>query len=83
MSRGFGCRHGAPHDIHFVLENNKVKVERCHLCNKVFRWNKRANGRTDNVKYLEAHIRNFCQPGGKTRRVFHKLYKPKLCIITI
>ena len=76
-----GCRFGQPHDIRIVHENPAVKWEVCQRCNKKFRWNKGYKGRTDNMKYLEAHARNFAQPHGATKRIYNKIYHPEKCII--
>ena len=79
-----GCRHrGIPHDMMYVAENPQVKWERCKICGKVFKWKKGNKGRVENLKYLKAHLRNFCQRYGATRRIYHKIYRPKDCIIKI
>ena len=81
--KDFGCRvRGIPHDLVIKHESERVKWERCTLCGKKFRWNKR-NKRIDNVEYLKAHVRNFAQRWGATKRVYHKVYKPETCKIKI
>jgi len=78
-----GCRGGQPHDLIILNENKTVKVEVCQICNKKFRWQKGLRGRIDNQEYLKAHIRNFAQRGGATKRVYMKIYKPDKCKIVI
>lgn len=79
-----GCRYrGVPHDLRIIHQNDHVKVERCAICNKSYRFHKGFRGRTDNVKYLKAHVRNFAQKFGATKAVYHRVYKPELSIIRI
>lgn len=78
-----GCRHGQPHDLEITHETKTVKWEVCKICNKKFRWNKGYKGRVKNTEYLKAHVRNFAQRGGATKRVYHKVYKPELTKIVI
>ncbi len=78
-----GCRYGLPHDLKIIYENQSVKWEVCQICNRKFRWNKLNKGRIDNKKYLEAHVRNFAQKNGITKRIYHKIYKPDKCKIKI
>ena len=78
-----GCRHGQPHDMVFIFENPRVKWERCRICHHSFRWRKGYKGKVDNVAYLKAHVRQFAQRTGPTRRIYHKLYRPKQTIIVI
>lgn len=79
----YGCRYGQPHDLVPTAESPTVKWEVCRICNKKFRWNKGAKTRIDNVRYLEAHARNYAQQGGATKRLFMKLYEPERCIIKL
>lgn len=79
----FGCRGGLPHDLKVVHETPAVKHEVCVRCNKKFRWNKSNRGRVENAEYLKAHVRNFAQRFGATKRIYHKLYKPEKTIIVI
>lgn len=79
----FGCRWGAPHDLVNIGENPKQIWERCKICNKTFRWNKGYKGRLDNNKYLVAHVRQFAQDFGSTKRVYMKLYRPESTVIHI
>lgn len=80
----FGCKtHGIPHDLKIVYENKSKKIEVCQLCNKMFRWNKGFKGRVNNVEYLKAHIRNFAQKFGATKRVYHKIYNPEKTVIYV
>lgn len=72
-----------PHDLQIVYEDDRLKCEVCNICNKKFRWNKCYKGRIDNKRYLEAHIRNFCQRFGATKRVYYKVYKKDECKIVI
>lgn len=78
-----GCRFGQPHDLRIIHQNPQAKWEVCSICNKKFKWNMGYKGRVDNQKYLEAHVRNFAQRGGATKRVYMKVYKPEKAIIHI
>lgn len=78
-----GCRFGQPHDLKIIHETPSAKWEVCQICNKKFRWNKGYKGRTDNAAYLKAHVRNFAQKFGVTKRVYHKVWKPEKCVIVI
>lgn len=81
--RDFGCRFGQPHNLKIIHESPRVKWEVCTICNKKFRWNKGYKGRTANNEYLKAHIRNFAQKFGATKRVYHKIYRPEECVINL
>jgi len=78
-----GCKYGLPHDLTILNENQVIKVEVCKICNTKFRWNKRKLGRVNNEKYLEAHLRNFAQKFGRTKRIYHKIYYSNKCKIKI
>lgn len=81
--KNYGCKSGMPHDLESVSDTPRVKWEVCKLCSRRFRWTKGAKGRVDNPEYLKAHARNYAQPGGATRRLYMKLYKPEECIIKL
>ncbi len=78
----FGCRFGLPHDMKILYQDLGVKWEVCKICSKKFRWKQGYRGRINNVAYLEAHVRNYAQKFGATRRVYYKVNSPeKLKII--
>lgn len=77
MAKRYGCKWGMPHDLIPIADLPKVKWEVCRICNKKFRWLKGKRKRVDNVRYLEAHARNYAQPGGATNRLYRKLYEPE------
>ena len=79
----FGCRWGMPHDLIKIGENKHQTWERCSLCNKTFRWNKGYKGRIENTEYLKAHVRQYAQDFGTTKRVYKKLYSQKEIIINL
>jgi hypothetical protein len=65
-------------DFTLVHEDAGAKVECCIYCGRKEIYRK-VNGRTDNIKYLKMHIRNFAQPYGASRKVFEEIYgKQKL-----
>ena len=79
-----GCRtRGIPHDFTGIHETMRVKWEVCQICGKKMRWNKGYRGRMDNVEYLKAHVRNYCQKTGATKRVYNRIYNPEKCIIIL
>jgi hypothetical protein len=55
----------------------------CKICNKRFRWKKGYKGRVASQEYLKAHVRNFAQRGGATKRIYNKVYNPSKMIIKI
>lgn len=79
----FGCRWGQAHYMVIIGENSKVKVERCKLCGKQFRWQIGNKKRVDNVPYLFAHARQYAQAGGATKSLYMRLHHPEKCIIKI
>lgn len=81
--KNFGCRHGLPHDTKIIHETPSVKHETCIRCNKKFRWNKGYKGRVQNAEYLKAHVRNFAQRMGATKRIYNRLYNPDKLIIKL
>ena len=82
--RDYGCRNHLPHDLSIkVYDGERLLVEQCKLCGKKVRFLKHFKGRTDNRAYLEAHSRNFAQRGGRTHRLYMKIYHPDECIIVI
>jgi len=79
----FGCRFGQPHDLQRIGENPQQIWEKCQICGQTFHWNKGYKGRIDNTEYLKAHVRQFAQDFGATKRVYMKLYKPEKTTILI
>ena len=75
------CPKALLHDFRVLRDGEKVldlatvKFEACTQCGKRIRWNK-VNGRVDNKKYLEAHLRDFLQREGPTAKLFYAIYKP-------
>ena len=78
-----GCRFGQPHDFEKLNETPQQTVERCQICGITKRWNKGYKGRIENAEYLKAHVRQFAQGFGSTKRVFMKLYHPNKTIINL
>ena len=79
----FGCRFGHPHNLIKIGENPQQIWEKCTICNKTFHWNKGYKGRVNNAEYLKAHIRQFAQSFGATKRSYMKIYEPDKTIINI
>lgn len=79
----FGCRWGMPHDFVQLKDAPTFKVERCRLCGLRKRWNKGYKGRIENQEYLQAHVRQYAQKFGSTKRVFMKLYRKENCTIIL
>lgn len=79
----FGCRFGQPHDFERIADTKYATIEKCKICQTKKRWRKKKDGRMDNKEYLIAHVRQFAQETGPTKRVFKKLYKPNECVIHI
>jgi len=81
--KGYGCKHGLPHDLQPVVDGARVKWEVCRICSRKFRWVKFNRGRVHNAAYLKAHARNYAQPGGATNRLYQKIYHPEKCVIKL
>ena len=79
----FGCRFGQPHDLQKLGETPHQTWERCKICGVTKSWNKGYKGRVENAEYLKAHVRQYAQEFGSTRRVFMKLYHPSECVINL
>lgn len=60
-------------DFTVLLDNEEVVKERCTFCNKLNYFNK-FDGRIDNRRYADAHLRDFLQPQGATRELYLKIY---------
>ena len=78
-----GCRFGVPHQFEIIKDIKSAKWEKCMICGERKRWGKGNKGRVDNSEYLKAHVREFAQPNGPTKRVFMKLHHPDKCIINL
>jgi len=48
--------------------------ERCERCGRRWSWIIGLDDRIDNRRYLTAHVRDFCQPHGRTKKIYLKLY---------
>lgn len=82
--RKLGCRYdNIPHDMKIMHENPQYKWEKCVICFKNFKWKKGYKGRIANVAYLKAHVRNFCQRFGATKRIYMRVYQPEKTIIKL
>lgn len=72
------CKKNKYCDFTCIIEDARAKVEVCIYCGRKEIYRK-VGGRTDNVRYLKMHVRNFAQPIGATRKVFEEIYgKAKL-----
>ena len=54
--------------------NNRSIWERCIKCGRRWHWNINPKDRIDNKRYLAVHIREYCQPTGRTKKTYFKLY---------
>lgn len=79
----FGCKWGQPHDLARVGESPRQIWEQCKICNKKIHWNKGYKGRVENAEYLKAHVRQYAQDFGSTKRVYYKIYHPEKAKIII
>ena len=64
-----------PHYCSYTTVENTpdFQVEVCTECKKKQVY-KKINDRVDNKKYLEDHVRDFAQPGGRTDNIFKQYY---------
>ena len=73
-----GCKAGLPHDYRPTNDGPTLLSETCVICGDRQKWNKDERGRVANKDYLEAHIRDFCQPTGPHAQLYYLLYAPEL-----
>lgn len=66
-----------------LLDFKNCKWEVCAICGDKVKWKKDTKGRVDNTEYLKAHLRNFCQPWGRTRKDFIRIYHPQMSKIKL
>lgn len=78
-----GCRFGTAHQFHTIKDTVKAKWEKCVICGERKVWVKGNKFRIDNNGYLKAHVREYAQPNGSTRRVFMKIHHPEKCVIKL
>lgn len=78
-----GCRFGTAHQFHQLKDTKTAKWEKCVICGLRKRWTKGNKNRVDNTEYLKAHVREYAQPTGSTRRVFMKMHHPEKCVIKL
>lgn len=76
--KNYGCLGGLPHDYKPLEEYAEAKKELCSICGHKVTWKKDKQGRVDNVKYLEAHARNFAQPTGPTAEIYYACWHPDI-----
>lgn len=67
------CNNNDYCDFKVVVDNCEAQVEVCKRCGRKVIYNK-VGGRIDNTKYLQDHIRDFCQPFGATAHVYAHVY---------
>jgi len=70
------CPRAKYHIYHVVKNHPEAQVEVCEACNHRVTYKKCDKG-MDNKKYLQDHVRDFCQPYGPTRRVYLECYGEK------
>lgn len=67
------CGSGSWCKFEVVGDYPDAKVEVCSLCSRRVIYNK-VNGDVDPKQYLNDHIRDFCQPLGRTRYIYEEIY---------
>lgn len=75
------CKHNLPHRFIITRDFAEAQYEVCELCGYKIRSKKDNRGRTDNIRYLKLHSRDTCQPRGRTKALYMKIYHPKYCVI--
>lgn len=76
------CKGGLPHSYETyiaadgtVCDFRNELQEVCIICGDRTKWRKnKRTGRVDNAEYVNAHIREFAQPYGRTGHVYEMLY---------
>ena len=61
------------HDFKVISMTPEEQVEVCKLCGFKKRYRK-IQERINNTEYLKDHARDFCQPGGRTDKLFQRFY---------
>lgn len=74
----YGCKGKLPHAYEIEFDNPQVQAEKCSICGDEIKFQKDSQGRIDNLAYLKAHLREFCQPTGPTAKLYYILYAPEL-----
>ena len=68
------CKTGAKYCSFRVLRSEPdVQIESCRFCHRFVRYNIK-EGKMDNERYRLDHIRDFCQPFGRTAVVYEFVY---------
>lgn len=68
------CKTSAKYCSFRVLRTaNDLQIESCRFCHRFVRYNI-VNGDMDNERYRLDHIRDFCQPFGRTALVYEQVY---------
>lgn len=65
------------HDYDTIKETKEAILEVCKICKKRLLTKLDKKGRHDIGKYLKEHVRDTCQPNGRTKKIFEKLYGKK------
>lgn len=63
------------HDYKTIQTTSDGILEICNECKHRLTTRLDSKGRPDNRKYLLDHVRDTCQPRGRTGKVFDKYYK--------
>lgn len=77
------CKNNLPHQFKIIADYPGLQIEVCELCGYKIRWNLDKKGRSNNVKYVALHARDLCQPRGRTKTLYYKIYSPWLCMTRI
>lgn len=65
------------HDYKPIQGTSDGVLEVCSECKHRLTTKIDSKGRSDNKKYLIDHVRDTCQPRGRTSKVFNRFYKIK------
>lgn len=65
------------HDYEPISDSGEALVEVCKICKKRLVTKKAPSGRIDNETFLHEHIRDFCQPTGRTSKIHKQIYGEK------
>src|SRR5258708_7652847 len=77
------CKSNLPHDMTNLADFVNAQYKQCVKCGYKHKFNKDSKGRIDNLDYLNVCIAETCQPTGRTKAVYHKVYHPQLTVIRI
>lgn len=70
----YECNELGLHDFVKIKETQSGFVDRCHRCGKRENYSRTTQGRIDNNRYRDNHLRDFLQPYGTQEKLYRRVY---------